>query len=64
MAGLGQKLTNDHLGLVVPALAEMMARDREDAPLGGVAGELATPAPEPQAPTLQRPMIPPPPWSG
>jgi hypothetical protein len=47
------------------AVAELMARDRETEgqPFGGWGGELATPVPEPQAPALPRPVIPPPPWS-
>ena len=46
------------------ALAEMMARDseREGAPFGGFAGELAPP-PEPTPQPLPAPIVPPPPWA-
>jgi hypothetical protein len=38
-----------------PALCELMEAEREEAPFGGFAGEIATPAPEPAAPPLLRP---------
>lgn len=45
------------------AVAEMMAKDREEAPLGGFAGEMATPAREPEIPAPPPIRIPSPPWS-